>query len=43
VRRAASAKLVGYRAMSILVAALRAHDARFQSTQRRVDDTENAA
>ena len=36
-------KLVGYRAMSILVAALRAHDAQFQLTQRRVDDTEKAA
>ena len=33
-------KVVGYRAMPILVAALRAHDARFN---RRVDDTEKAA
>jgi transposase-like protein len=33
-------KLVGYRAMPILVAALRAHDAQFN---RRVDDTEKAA
>ena len=33
-------KVVGYRAMPILVAALRAHDAQFN---RRVDDTEKAA
>ncbi len=33
-------KLVGYRAMPILVAALRAHDAQFN---RKVDDTEKAA
>jgi hypothetical protein len=36
-------KLVGYRAMPILVAALRAHDAQFNRTERRVDDTEKAA
>ena len=36
-------KLVGYRAMSILVAALRAHDTQFNHTERRVDDTEKAA
>ena len=33
-------KLAGYRAMPILVAALRAHDAQFN---RKVDDTEKAA
>jgi putative transposase len=33
-------KLIGYRAMPILVAALRAHDA---PCKRRVDDTEKAA
>jgi hypothetical protein len=36
-------KLVGYRAMPILVAALRAHDAQFNRTERRLDDTEKAA
>ena len=36
-------KLVGYRAMPILVAALRAHDVQFNRTERRVDDTEKAA
>jgi putative transposase len=36
-------KVVGYRAMPILVAALRAHDAQFNRTERRVDDTEKAA
>jgi transposase-like protein len=36
-------KLAGYRAMPILVAALRAHDVQFNRTERRVDDTEKAA
>jgi hypothetical protein len=36
-------KVVGYRAMPILVAALRAHQAQFNPTERRVDDTEKAA
>jgi len=36
-------KLVGYRAMPILLAALSAHDAQFNRTERRVDDTEKAA
>ena len=36
-------KLGGYRAMSILVAALRAHDAQFQRIERSVDDTKKAA
>src|SRR5271157_3492723 len=36
-------KLVGYRAMPILVAALRAHDAQFNRSERRLDDTEKAA
>jgi hypothetical protein len=36
-------KLVGYRAMPILLAALRAHDAQFNRVERRVDDTEKAA
>src|ERR1700683_4090222 len=36
-------KLVGYRAMPILVAALRAHDAQFNRAERRIDDTEKAA
>ena len=35
-------KLVGYRAMPILVAALRAHDAQFECSTE-VDDTEKAA
>ena len=35
--------LVGHRAMPILVAALRAHEAQFKRTERRVDDTEKAA
>jgi hypothetical protein len=34
-------KLVGYRAMPILVAALRAHDAQFNGIERRVDDSDN--
>jgi putative transposase len=36
-------KLAGYRAIPILVAALRAHDVQFNRTERRVDDTEKAA
>jgi hypothetical protein len=37
-------KLIGYRSMPILVAAQRApHDAQFNHTERRVDDTEQAA
>jgi putative transposase len=36
-------KLAGYRAMPTLVAALSARDARFNRTERRVDDTEKAA
>jgi hypothetical protein len=36
-------KLVGYRAMPILLAALRAHDAQFNRVEPRVDDTEKAA
>jgi putative transposase len=36
-------KLTGYRAMPTLVAALRAHEAQFNRTERRVDDTEKAA
>jgi hypothetical protein len=36
-------KLVGYRAMPLLLAALRAHDAQFNRTERRVDDTEKVA
>ena len=36
-------KVVGYRALPILVAALRAHDARSTRVERRVDDTEKAA
>ncbi|HEY6291804.1 MAG TPA: IS256 family transposase [Terriglobia bacterium] len=36
-------KLVCYRAMPILVAALRAHDAQLNRTERRVDDTDKAA
>ena len=36
-------KVVGYRALSILVAALRAHDAQCNRAERRVDDTEKAA
>jgi hypothetical protein len=35
-------KLVGYRAMPILIAALRAQDAQFNRTERRVDGTEKA-
>ena len=36
-------KLAGYRAIPILVAALRAHDIQFNRTERGVDDTEKAA
>jgi hypothetical protein len=36
-------KLPGYRAMTILVAALRAHDVQFNRTERGIDDTEKAA
>ncbi len=36
-------KLTGYRAMPTLVAALRVHQAQFNPTERRVDDTEKAA
>jgi putative transposase len=36
-------KVVGYRALPILVAALRAHDAQCNRAERRVDDTEKAA
>jgi transposase-like protein len=36
-------KLVGYRAMPLLLAALRAHDAQFNRTERRVDHTDKAA
>jgi hypothetical protein len=36
-------KLIVYRAMPILVAALRAHDVQFNRTERRVDGTEKAA
>jgi hypothetical protein len=35
--------LVGYRSMPILVAALRAHDAQFNRTERGIEDTEKAA
>ena len=33
----------GYRALPILVAALRAHALQFNRPERRLDDTENAA
>jgi|ERR1700683_106407 hypothetical protein len=36
-------KLVGYRAMPMLVAARRAHDTQCNRGERRVDDTEKAA
>jgi putative transposase len=36
-------KLAGYRAMPILVAALRARDAQFNRPERKLDDTEKAA
>jgi putative transposase len=36
-------KIAGYRAIPILVAALRAHDVQFNRTERRLDDTEKAA
>jgi putative transposase len=36
-------KLVGYRALPILIAALRTHDAQCNRAERTVDDTEKAA